>query len=339
MKIVADDKIPFIRPSLELLADEVVYLKGSSITASDVRDADALIVRTRTYCNEQLLAGSSVQFVATATIGYDHLDTDYLQRAGIQWMNCPGCNAGSVAQYVRSVLILLCRQRGVVPANTTLGIVGCGHVGQKVRQVAIEMGFHVLVSDPPLGMHCDLRLCDIITYHVPLTHTGPYPTWHMADEQFFQSLARIPIIINTSRGAVVDNDALLCALNNGKVRDSVLDVWEGEPSVNPDLLERVFIGTPHIAGYSTDGKVNADNMVIQGLCRHFALTCPPPILPPPLPDDFRLQGSLSDRYLQLYNPLNDSQLLKSAPEKFEEIRGNYPIRREMTLKNHNFMHN
>ena len=320
MKIVVDDKIPYIRETLAQLADEVVYLKGSDISAADVKDADALIVRTRTCCDEQLLGGSKVQFVATATIGFDHIDTDYMQRAGIQWMNCPGCNSGSVAQYVQSVLILLCQEKGIVPEQTTIGIVGCGHVGQKVRQVAQDLGFRVLVSDPPLGMECDLRDCDIITYHVPLTRQGDsYPTWHMADAQFLGSLTRKPIIINTSRGAVVDNTALLAALKDGTVTDAVLDVWEGEPDINLELLHRVYIGTPHIAGYSADGKVNADNMVIEGLCKHFHLACPAPILPPPAPPVF-------------YNPLIDSEKLKSAPEKFEEWRGNYPIRREMTLK-------
>lgn len=334
MKIVIDDKIPYIREAIAQITDNVVYLNGSSISASDVRDADALIVRTRTLCDEKLLGGSRVKFVATATIGFDHLDVDYLNRAGIHWINCPGCNSGSVAQYLRSVLILLTRDHGIRPSETTLGIVGCGHVGSKVRQIAQEMGFRVLVSDPPLGMHCDLHECDIITYHVPLTKTGDYTTWHLADACFFDSLTREPIIINTSRGEVADNQALLQALRSGKVRQAVIDTWENEPNISRELLEAVYIGTPHIAGYSADGKVNADNMVIEGLCRFFGLPCPEKIVPPELPVPICLKNNAEDNYLQVYNPINDSKKLKSAPEQFELLRGNYPIRREILFKKH-----
>ena len=334
MKIVIDDKIPYIRTAIKCITDDAVYMPGSSITAADVRDADALIVRTRTRCDAQLLSGSNVRFVATATIGFDHLDTAFLEREGIHWMNCPGCNAGSVAQYVRSVLILLVREKHVVPSATTLGIVGCGHVGSKVRQIALQMGFRVLVSDPPLGMHCDLRQCDIITYHVPLTKEGPLATWHMADEEFFGSLPRVPIIINTSRGEVVDNEALLQALRQGRVADAVIDTWEHEPDISRELLSAVYIGTPHIAGYSADGKVNADNMVIDGLCRFFGLSKPAPIVPPEPATEIEFCDDEAENYLRIYNPLDDSRKLKSDPSCFKELRGNYPIRREILLKKH-----
>lgn len=329
MKIVVDDKIPYIRDVLAQITPDVVYLPGSKIMAADVRDADALIVRTRTRCDEQLLRGSRVQFVATATIGYDHLDTAFLNRSGIRWMNCPGCNSGSVAQYLHSVLILLMRDLGIVPGKTTLGIVGCGHVGGKVAAIASKMGFRVLVSDPPLGMDCNLMDCDIITYHVPLTRTGDCPTWHLADAAFFDGLTRVPIIINTSRGEVVDNKALLAALESGRVRDAVIDTWEGEPIVDRELLRRVYIGTPHIAGYSADGKVNANRMVVDGLCRHFGLPNHFSMSPPALPRKIVFGNNENDNYLQVYNPLEDSEKLKNAPEKFEELRGNYPIRREI----------
>jgi len=332
MKIVVDDKIPYISKVLNELAGEVVYLPGSEIGPADVRDADALVVRTRTRCDEQLLGGSRVQFVATATIGYDHLDTSFLERAGIRWMNCPGCNAGSVAQYVRSVLILLTLERGVVPRESTLGVVGCGHVGSRVVQVGREMGFRVVVSDPPLGLECDLAECDVISYHVPLTRGGDFPTYHMADERLLQRLTRKPIIINTSRGAVVDNDALLRALHEGRVRDAVLDVWEGEPDVNRELLREVYIGTPHIAGYSADGKVNADNMVIEGLCRHFGIENRWKIESPESPGPMPAGEPSADDYLRFYNPLTDSEKLKCAPEQFERLRGNYAIRREINVK-------
>ena len=330
MKIVVDDKIPYIREKLALLADEVVYLRGADISADDVKDADALIVRTRTHCNEQLLAGSRVQFVATATIGFDHIDTQYMAQAGITWTNCPGCNAASVAQYLECSLLLLEQQKGLVLHTATIGIVGCGHVGSKVKAVAERLGMRVLVCDPLLGhpeyvsMDVIEREADIITFHVPLTRDGKYATIHMADNNFFHRLSRVPYIINTSRGEVVDNIALLGALSEGRVRDAILDVWEGEPSVNLDLLNKVFIGTPHIAGYSADGKVNADNMVIDALCQHFGLSHPGQILPPPLPANFKYTGSALD----LYSPLNDSERLKKDPSKFESLRNEYPLRRE-----------
>ena len=330
MKIVVDDKIPYIREKLELLADEVVSLRGADITAADVRDADALVVRTRTRCDEPLLSGSKVQLVATATIGFDHIDTAYMQRAGIRWTNCPGCNAASVAQYVECSLLLLERQRGFILRDATIGIVGCGHVGSKVKAVAERLGMRILVCDPPLSpagaVTLDVieREADVVTFHVPLTREGRYATWHMADEAFFQRLSRVPYIINTSRGEVVDNKALLQALEEGRVRDAVLDVWEGEPQLNLDLLQRVFIGTPHIAGYSADGKVNADNMVISVLCQHFGLAHPGEVKAPALPEGFPYTGDP----LELYNPLKDSEKLKKDPSKFEFLRNNYPLRRE-----------
>ena len=340
MKIVVDDKIPYILEKLSILADEVVALRGADIHAEDIKDADALVVRTRTRCNEQLLKDSRVQFVATATIGFDHIDTDYMERAGIHWTNCPGCNAGSVAQYVECSLLLLAREKGLSLQQSTIGIVGRGHVGSKVKAVAESLGMRVLICDPPLeqkeansqkriansyvSLDVIERESDVITFHVPLTLDGEYATYHMADDVFFHRLSRVPYIINTSRGKVVDNDALLSALDEGRVRDAVIDVWEHEPQLNLQLLQRVFIGTPHIAGYSADGKVNADNMVIDALCRHFGLQHPGIIQPPSLPIDFFYTGDP----LQLYNPLDDSQKLKKSPENFESLRNNYPLRRE-----------
>jgi erythronate-4-phosphate dehydrogenase len=340
MKIVVDDKIPYILEKLELLADEVVPLRGSEINADDVKDADALVVRTRTRCDETLLKGSRVQFVATATIGFDHIDTAYLERAGIRWTNCPGCNAASVAQYLECSLLLLEREKGLSLQQSTIGIVGCGHVGSKVEAVAERLGMRVLICDPPLeqkeanspkptansyvSLDVIERESDVITFHVPLTRDGEYATIHMADDAFFHRLSRVPYIINTSRGEVVDNDALLTALNEGRVRDAVIDVWEHEPQLNLQLLKRVFIGTPHIAGYSADGKVNADNMVVDALCSHFGLQHPGVIKAPSLPTDFLYTGDP----LQLYNPLKDTEMLKECPEKFEQLRNNYPLRRE-----------
>lgn len=338
MKIIIDDKIPYIRDAVSEITADAVYLKGSEITAADVRDADAMIVRTRTRCDESLLGGSRVQFIATATIGFDHLDTAYLERAGIEWVNCPGCNSGSVAQYLRSALILLKREKGVNPAASTVGIVGYGHVGKKVAREARAMGFRVIVSDPPLelaGSHEEPfasleqieREADIITFHVPLTRGGDFPTQHLADASFFSRLRRRPWIVNTSRGPVVDNAALEHALDEGTAGGAIIDTWEGEPGISLSLLNKVYIGTPHIAGYSADGKTNADNMAVAALCRHFGIDKSFNILPPPLPGGMPgLEGD--DLLLSLYNPLQDSRRLKADPSKFEELRGNYPLRRE-----------
>ena len=330
MKIVVDDKIPYIRETICQLADETVFLSGAAITADDVRDADVLVVRTRTRCNQQLLEGSKVQLVVTATIGFDHIDTQWLQEAGIRWTNCPGCNSGSVAQYVECALLLLEQQKGLSLHESTIGIVGCGHVGSKVKAVAERLGIQVLVCDPLLDNPSFVSLdeierrCEVITFHVPLTREGQYATWHMADEDFFHRLSRVPYIINTSRGEVVDNQALLQALQDGRVRDAIIDVWEHEPHPDAALLDKVFIGTPHIAGYSADGKTNADNMVIDAICQHFGLPHPGIIAPPALPSDFKYTGSPLD----LYNPMIDSQKLKADASQFEQLRNNYPLRRE-----------
>lgn len=339
MKIVIDDKIPFIRETIDEIADEAQYIPGHEICAENVKDADALIVRTRTRCDKHLLEGSKVSFVATATIGFDHIDTSYMSEAGIDWMNCPGCNAASVAQYVKSTLILLSRNRGLNLKESCLGIVGCGHVGEKVKEVANELGMKVLVNDPPrqergdnepfVNLNDIAEKCDVITFHVPMIKEGNHTTWHLCNSRLMKKMKKKPFIINTSRGPIVDNLALMEALNEETIKDAVIDTWENEPDILIPLLNKVYIGTPHIAGYSADGKANADNMVIEGLCRHFGITNRYHIDPPALPNTFRLPNDQNDAALALYNPLNDSEKLKSHPERFEWLRGNYPLRREI----------
>ena len=337
MKVIADNKIPYLSEALERVADEVVYLPGDAFTAEEVKYADALIIRTRTRCNRELLEGSKVKFIATATIGYDHIDTEYCHKAGIVWTNCPGCNAGSVEQYVHSVLLLLKREKGLNLQQATLGIVGVGHVGSRVARMAKELGMRVLLNDPPRadkgeGGFVDLltiaRKCDVITFHTPLYKEGIYRTFHLADERFFLSLQKSPYIINSSRGEVVDTTALLAALSCGRVKDAVIDTWENEPCINPKLLEAAYIATPHIAGYSADGKANATRMSLEALCRFFHLDTEFEILPPALPPmEFSIDEE--EAFLQLYNPLHDSGRLKNDPQKFEWLRGHYPLRREM----------
>lgn len=337
MKVIVDDKIPYIRKALDAMDIEAVYIPGSEISPTVVRDADALIVRTRTQCNAALLEGSRVQFIATATIGHDHIDADYCAAHGIYWTNAPGCNAASVCQYVQSALLLLQREHGMKLTEATLGVVGVGHVGTRIVEMARSWGMHILCCDPPraergeqgfVSLETISRESDIITLHTPLTKQGEHPTFHLADEAFFHSLQRKPYFINTSRGETTDTTALLQALENGKISGCIIDVWEHEPHINLDLLNRCYIGTPHIAGYSADGKANATRMSLEALSRHFGLGDVPSIAPP-LPSETTIHAkSRAEALLTIYNPHTDSNALKSFPSQFEQLRGNYPLRRE-----------
>lgn len=338
MKVVVDNKIPFINEAIEKIADEVIYSSGSNFTPTLVKDADALIIRTRTYCNRALLEGSKVRFIATATIGIDHIDTEYCREAGIEWTNAPGCNSASVAQYLQSSLLLLQQLKGKNLSELTLGVIGVGNVGSKVIKVAGELGMRVLQNDLPRedvegnaeysSLQTLAEECDILTFHTPLYKEGKYKTFHLADAAFFQSLKRRPVIINTSRGEVIETQALLNALETGTISDAIIDVWENEPDINLTLLNKVFLGTPHIAGYSADGKANATRMSLDALCHFFNIEADYCIIPPQ-PENLILKAnSMADAYLQMYNPQRDSEALKNQPELFEHLRGNYPLRRE-----------
>ena len=336
MKVIIDHKIPYIKEAISRIADEVVFLPGNAFTKEEVKDADALIVRTRTTCNRELLEGSQVKFIATATIGYDHIDTEYCREAGITWTNCSGCNAGSVEQYVHSVLLLLKREKGLDLEKSTIGIVGVGHVGSRVKRIAEGLGMKVLLNDPPraeqgesgfVDLETIARECDVITFHTPLSREGRYATFHLVNHEFLVSLKRTPYIINSSRGEVVDTDALLVALAAGKVRDVVIDTWENEPDINHELLDVAFLATPHIAGYSADGKANATRMSLEALCKFFHIEATFDIMPDKV--DIHFSTDKEEAYLQAYNPKRDSEWLKVSPEKFEWFRGNYPIRREI----------
>lgn len=336
MKVVIDNKIPYIREAMEALADEVVYLPGKEITASVVRDADALITRTRTQCNRQLLEGSKVRFIGTATIGFDHIDTEYCREAGITWSNCPGCNAGAVEQYLHSVLLLLQQEKHVELKDACLGIVGVGHVGSHILSLAERLGMRILLNDPPRADHGEegfvsletlARECDIITFHTPLERNGEYRTFHLVDRAFFHSLRKKPYIINTSRGEVVETEAILEALDKGLIGGAVLDVWENEPHINLELLDKVFIGTPHIAGYSADGKANATRMVLEAFCRFFGKEMNFHIAAPEQPHR-EYDSDERVRQLQMYNPHDDCDMLRAHPELFEQLRGDYVLRKE-----------
>ncbi len=367
LRLVIDDKIPFMHGFAERLG-QVRYLPGADISANDVRDADVLIVRTRTRCNRALLEGSSVKFIATATIGFDHIDTAYLQESGIAWANCPGCNARGVAQYVESALLLLaahgCWDESLPVLNAqqpvaegaldrsvfsrlTLGIVGVGHVGTEVWHMAKRLGFRrIVLCDPPRAeregtafpsatLDEVARTCDIVTFHTPLTRSPqPHATFHMADEAFFGKLKPQAVVVNTSRGEVVSNEALREALSLRRLRAAVVDTWENEPHIDRRLLDLAFLATPHIAGYSADGKANGTRMSLQHVARFFSLDASQfdAVEAPQLPAGFEYDETLRNgRFipeLRLYDPARDSRNLKSAPETFEALRGNYPLRRE-----------
>lgn len=335
MKIVVDDKIPYIKGQIERLADEVLYLPGNAITADDVRDADILIVRTRTHCNERLLQGSRVRLVVTATIGYDHLDIRYLEHAGIRWTNCPGCNATSVAQYVRNSLFLL-EHDGKLSAplsSLTLAIIGVGHVGTAVFEACQPIVGRVMLCDPPKGLQLPLtqiaREADIITLHTPLTHGGECPSFHLLDELFFQNVQRRPVIINAARGGVLNEEALLAAIDDGHISEAIIDTWEDEPTPARALLNKVYLGTPHIAGYSADGKANATRMALEAVRGWLGREeVPIDVKAPALPESMCPAEDPIERALQLYDPRQDSERLKQNPELFEQLRGNYPLRRE-----------
>lgn len=338
MKVIIDNKIPFIQEAISQIADEVIYAPGKDFTPALVKDADALIIRTRTRCNRALLQGSSVRFIATATIGFDHIDTEYCREAGIAWNNAPGCNSASVAQYLMSSLLLLQQIRGKQLQGLTLGIIGVGNVGTKIIQVAQELGMRVLLNDLPRqdkegnanfsSLQTLAEECDILTFHVPLYKEGKYKTLHLADDAFFRSLKRRPVIINTSRGEVIETNALLNALENNLISDAIIDVWENEPDINLTLLNKALLGTPHIAGYSADGKANATRMSLDALCRFFHLKADYRITPPEPENPVINAATPTEAYLQMYDPRRDSDALKTHPELFETLRGDYPLRRE-----------
>ncbi|MCQ2973369.1 MAG: 4-phosphoerythronate dehydrogenase [Bacteroidales bacterium] len=341
MKIVCDNKVRFLGDVFHGIAN-VEYYPGSEIDKTKVKDADALLVRTRTQCNENLLSGSSVKFIGTATIGFDHIDTNYCEKNGIFWTNAPGCNSGSVCQYIISVLHCLSKYYGFLLNKKTIGIIGAGHVGSKVIKASKILGMNVLVNDPPLQKlgnkdydFCDidylLKNSDIVDIHVPFNKDGEYSTNHLVNSEFISKMKKNSIIINSSRGPVADNLELLEALKHEKILTAVLDVWENEPKINIELLQRVFLATPHIAGYSVDGKANATMQIVRQLSKFFNLNLNNWTPSVKGYDGFMLNYDLITDYEQViksYNVLRDSEKLKTSPEKFEWFRENYPTRRE-----------
>ncbi|MCY1720026.1 4-phosphoerythronate dehydrogenase PdxB [Prolixibacteraceae bacterium Z1-6] len=347
MKIVIDNKIPYIKGALEPFA-EVVYLPGSDTTNEIVKDADAIITRTRTICNSSLLAGSKVKYIATATIGFDHIDTDYCERAGIKWTNAPGCNAESVNQYIASALFSWSMRKRKDLEGLTIGVVGVGNVGSKVARTCEILGMNVLLNDPPreriegpekfVSLQTIQKEADIITFHVPLNMTGTDATFHMVDEEFLQNLNKKPLIINSCRGEVVDTESIYNAIEASDIAGFIVDCWEDEPEINLDLLNQTDYGTPHIAGYSKDGKANGTKMSIQAISKFFNLginNWEPSGIELPENTVIEIDGNqrreysiLAEAILSTYDIENDDEALKDTPHLFEQLRGDYPVRRE-----------
>lgn len=348
LKIIADDKIPFLKGILEPFA-EVVYLPGGKITRADLMDADALLTRTRTLCNAGLLDGTKVRFIASATIGYDHIDTRYCEEHGIFWTNAPGCNSESVAQYITSLLLTDARRTGRKLKGMTIGVVGVGNVGSKVARNARALGMKVLLNDPPRArkegpeaftdIETVRRDADYITFHVPLIRDGADATWHYADAEFLRGMKKNAFLINSSRGEVCDNSALKEALRKKQIRGAALDVWENEPGIDLELLGLLDFATPHIAGYSADGKSNGTAMSVRALIRFFGLekqfdpgtlqTPPEPAHPQiSLPEGAETEELLYQAVAASYDIVSDDERLRAAPGDFEKQRGAYPLRRE-----------
>ena len=306
MRILIDKYIPFLQGVLDGLA-EVIMLEPEQFTPATVREADALIIRTRTRCDAALLDGSNVQFIATATIGTDHIDQTYCRSHNIQVVSCPGCNAKAVCDYVEEVLT---SNLTTLTSHPSIGVVGVGHVGSLVTAMAERRGMQVVLNDPPKGLHGDVTGCDIITFHTPLTRGGDYPTYHLCDAALLAQCRPDALIINAARGGVVDEQALL---DSGQ--PFVIDTWEGEPHINPQVLQRAACASMHIAGYSVQGKRNASRMCLDALCRHFAL----PVLD--LNNEQLPQGDNQPGWLKRV-----SDKLKANPKDFELLRKLYLLR-------------
>jgi len=353
MRIIADENIPCVAQAFASLG-EVTLLPGRAMRAAQVRDADILLVRSVTRVDARLLAGSGVRFVGSATIGFDHVDRAFLQQQGIGFSTAPGSNATSAAEYVVSALLALYVRQGFELAGKTVGIIGCGNVGSRVRQKLSALGMTCLVNDPPLqaqGVQDDfvdldgVLQADVITVHVPYTREGPYPTHHLIDKAFLSRMQRGSVFINTARGAVADNAALDRLLEDRSDMAAVLDVWEGEPDIRMSLLEKVQLGTPHIAGYSLDGKLRGTEMIYRAACAHFGLPVQwqvADVLPAAPELDFREPRAASlPAYLQAavfacYDIRRDDARLRELatlpvserPARFDRLRKDYPVRRE-----------
>lgn len=329
---------------------EVVYLPAEKTTPEIVKDADVLITRTRTFCNRDLLEGSRVKFIATTTVGYDHIDTEYCKKAGIEWTNAPGCNAESVNQYIASAIFTWSIRKHMDLTGKTVGIVGAGNIGSRVAKTCETIGMRVLLNDPPrarkegagnfVSLEKIRQEADIITFHVPLNMKGEDATFRMVDEKFLQNLDKKPLLINSCRGDVFDMEAVYNASKANNISGLILDCWENEPDISLKMLNIVEIGTSHIAGCSRDGKANGTAMSIQSISRFFRLgidNWQAGNIELPEKAVIEIDGSqrhdcsiLAEAILSTYDIEMDDKLLRESPHLFEKFRSYYPVRREFS---------
>lgn len=350
LKIVADENIPAAEQLFSGFG-EVIRIPGRHMSAADVVDADLLLVRSITKVNKKLLENSSVKFVGTATIGTDHIDQDYLQQQGIHFTSAPGCNADAVAEYVISVLSLLAQEQSFSLQDKTVGIIGVGNVGGRLRDRLRRLGIKLLLNDPPrraLGLNDEvytdletvLTSADIICMHTPLTTGGDHPSRHLLNSSNLTVIKENAILLNAGRGPVIDNQALLEWHQSREDVTLVLDVWEHEPAVDTALADRVRIGTPHIAGYSLDGKIRGTYMLYDAFCKVQGIT-PAVSMQQCLPSigelhlDLQQYSNATEVVHQVYDPRDDDQRFRASlkdvaeqPKRFDQLRKEYPVRRE-----------
>ncbi len=353
MKIIADENIPFVKECFSSIGD-VRTIDGRDISVSTVKDADILLVRSITRVDEELLTGSKVKFVATATIGFEHIDTVFLAQKNIGFASAPGSNANSVAEYVIAALLGIAKGYNITLDGKSIGIIGVGNVGSRVEKKCEALGIKPFLNDPPLYRETGDRKylpleqlfdCDIITLHTPLTFEGVDKTYHLADKRFFDSVRKGCIFINTARGAVMNSQALKDKIKSGSIKAAVLDVWENEPNIDIELLEMVDIGTAHIAGYSLDGKIAGLIMIYKAACDYFGLEPVKDVndfLPEPSVPAIEIKGDTDEQETlwqivsRIYDINKDvlalKDMLNMPAEKrtvyFDRLRKGYPVRRE-----------
>ncbi len=352
MRIAVDEAIPYWKEAFTSLG-EVRPFAGRKLRPADLRETEALVVRSVTRVDASLLEGSPVRFVGSATIGMDHLDVGYLKARGIHFTNAAGCNANAVSEYIAATLVLMAKRKGWNLKKKSIAVVGVGNVGSRVEKKARALGMNVLLCDPPLRDSTGDRRylssleevlgADILTFHVPLTTGGPYPTYHMVDAKVLARLSRRQFIINSARGPVIQAADLKSSLSSGKIEGAVLDVWEDEPRIDLSLLDLIEIGTPHIAGYSIDGKIRATEMIFEALCGSLQQTAvwnTRGLYPPTatIRSEEHLRGDEATRsiVLKAYNILEDDaslRALRSQPRDralagFDRLRNEYKFRPE-----------
>jgi erythronate-4-phosphate dehydrogenase len=351
LKIFADERIAALDTTLARHG-ELIRLPGREIRPGHLKDADALFTRTVTTVDRALLEGAAVRFVGTATIGTDHLDTRYLENRGIRWSAAPGCNADATSQYTLATFLLACRRLRLNPHSLRYGIVGCGNVGGRLRRLLKTIGIDVIACDPPLAAQGltgfrtmeDILDCDVISLHVPLTRGGQWPTHHMIDDNVFSQLQAGALLINACRGDVIDASALKSWMQNGG--RAALDVWPGEPDIDPELIQLATVASPHIAGYSLEGKLQATSMVYRDFCEHFGISGFERVAPPtgPVLDvEAMAADNLEDIILRVCPVERDDQAIRdrlgqpgaNRIQEYDALRSHYPERRDFaawTLK-------